>query len=132
MLDNPYDAEDITRICIRQLGLEDELEKKASRFLFCDTDPLVCKIWCEEKFGSCDPLIEKLFLENTYQLYLLCTPDLPWQPDALRENPYDRGRLFELYREQLEYYKLPYYIVKGTSELRSAMAIEAVDGLINM
>ena len=130
-LGRPYSADDIARICTKQIELEEEFSQKANQILFCDTDALVCKIWSEEKFGYCQPFIEKAFRQNIYELYLLCFPDLPWQPDPLRENPHDRGRLFELYREQLENSKLRFTVISGTGAARLALAIRAVNEVLD-
>ena len=40
------------------------------------------------KFNKCEKWI--LDTKDNYTYYLLCRPDIPWEPDPLRENPFDR------------------------------------------
>ena len=42
-----------------------------------------------------------LLKEQKIDHYFLCKPDIPWEPDPLRENPEDRERLFKLYERGL-------------------------------
>ncbi len=95
-------------------------------FLFCDTEFIVYKIWCDDKFGKCHPWILDMIRSHTYDLYLLCNTDLPWEADPLRENPDDRDRLFKLYKQELEDRKLPYVIISGSGKVRLNNAIKAV------
>jgi len=55
-----------------------------------------------KKYASCDPFILNKLDAFTPDLVLLCTPDIPWEADALRENPQDRDRLFEIYQKELD------------------------------
>ncbi len=108
-----YLLKDVVAIARGQLERENIAAQKVKKVLFCDTDLLVTKIWCEVVFGTCPDWIEQHFQLHRYDLYLLCYPDLPWEPDPLRENPDNREELFELYRRALEENELPYRIVKG-------------------
>ncbi len=113
-----YTMEDVVNIAHGQLQRENTASENASEVLFCDTDLLVTKIWCEVVFGACPEWIENQFHAHQYDLYLLCYPDIPWEPDPLRENPDDRKRLFTLYRQVLEESKLPFRVVKGLGNVR--------------
>ena len=99
---------------------------EAENFLFCDTEQIVNKIWCDEKFGTCHPWILDKILTHRYDLYLLCEPDLRWEADPLRENPEDRERLFELYKKELEVNKFPFVIINGQGKERLNKALEAM------
>ena len=52
-----YDQSDLIKIAQGQLGLEDECVNDAKRFLFCDTNLVVIKIWSDFKYGNCAPEI---------------------------------------------------------------------------
>ena len=108
-----YTLEDVVAIARGQLERENNLARQAKNVLFCDTDLLVTKIWCEVVFGICPDWIKQQFQTHHYDLYLLCYPDLPWEPDPLRENPDNREELFFLYRKVLEENGMPYRVVKG-------------------
>jgi len=124
-----YTLNDVLNIARGQLESEKEYLRLAKRFLFCDTDLLVAKIWCSEVFQEVPEWIEKSILENRYDLHLLCYTDIAWEPDILRENPHNRGYLFELYLKELNNYKFNYRIVKGQGAERLKNAITFVNSL---
>ncbi len=125
-----YVLEDVINIAKGQLERENEVAQKSKNLLFCDTDLLVTKIWCEVVFGSCPEWIENQFSKHVYDLYLLCCPDIPWEPDPLRENPDDRDQLFELYQSVLIENGLPFKIVRGLGEVRLENAITFVSEIL--
>lgn len=92
-----YQESDLLQIALGQLKSENEAESKNTPFLFCDTGVEVIKIWSQEKYKRVDSKIMDLLSGAEYDLVLLCKPNIPWQPDPLRENPVDRDRLFLLY-----------------------------------
>lgn len=122
-----YNYDDILDIAKGQFAKEESMASDASGFLFCDTDLIVNKIWCIDKFGKCHPWILDMISNHIYDLYLLCDIDLPWKDDPLRENPGDRHRLFTLYRQELDRLEFPYAIISGTGRERLENAIEAIN-----
>ncbi len=96
---------------------------------FYDTDTLNLWIWSIEKYGRAHPIIERLVRDTGYTWRLLCRPDIPWEPDPFRENPYDRDRLFAVWEREMRTYGFPYTIIEGTHAQRMQMAISVVDGL---
>lgn len=120
-LNRPYNYNDIEFIAKQQMKLEEKLIKNAERFLFCDSDMLVTKIWCDVKFGKCHPWIENAVEENRYDLYLLCKTDIPWQKDPLREDENNRDKLFELYKKELESREFPFKIISGNDRFNPAI-----------
>lgn len=113
-----------------QLALEDwMLEEATEPFYFVDTDMYVLKVWFEVVFGTCPPWILKQCAAQQCDLYLLCRPDLPWVPDALREYPdqHERERHFKMYLDLLVNDGRPFAIISGTEDERLRNAIAAVD-----
>ena len=101
--------------------------------LFCDTDLLVVLIWAEERFGRCPAWLRTAALDPAaYGLRLLLHPDLPWEPDPLREapDPAERVRLFERYRATLRAAGLPFTEISGVGEPRYAAAARAVEPVV--
>ena len=94
----PYNYIDILAIAKGQFENEQELLTKAKAFIFSDTEFIVNKIWCDEKYGKCHPWIIEMIDNHPSDLYLLCNTDLPWEDDPLRENPLDRDILLHLYK----------------------------------
>jgi len=122
---------DLLKMAELQRNALKEAIKKASHhaFVIADTDLTVIKIWSEEKFGTVDPMLEQWYTEESFDLYLLCSPDMPWQFDPLRENEFDRDRLFNRYVAELERRRRNYVIVKGNAESRLEYALKTVDEL---
>jgi nicotinamide riboside kinase len=96
----------------------------------CDTDLITIRIWGEEKYDRSDPWIVKQTEERPYALWLLCKPDIPWVYDPQRENPHDRDRLFDVYKQTLERLGKPYVVVGGEGNLRLEKAVKAVDQML--
>ncbi len=117
-----YQLSDI--IAIAQGQLKAEAAHKAP-LLICDTTALVCKIWAEVRYGHCPTELAALYRPQDYALHLLTRPDIPWEPDPLRENPNDRDYLFSLYEADLKASGANYRVVEGSRKKRLAMAIEA-------
>lgn len=126
-LDNPYSQNDLTAIAKGQIALEDKYLARNLNLTICDTSLEVLKIWSSYKYQSCDPFIEESLINRPPDLYLLMAPDLPWQPDPLRENPNDRLELFDLYRQELISSKVSFYEISGNGNERFEMAKKIVD-----
>ena len=125
-LDRPYVAADILTIAKGQLSHERQLLKKATGYLFCDTELIVTKIWNELKYGYCDPWILQNIKKNNYHLFLLCDIDLPWVDDPQREHPHFRKQLFDLYFQELTNRRLTFRIVSGIGSIRLKNAIKSI------
>lgn len=105
-------------------------EGKDTDLIVADTDLLTIKIWSEFKYGKVDPWIVKTLEEYKPDLYLLCSPDIPWQPDPLRENPDDRALLFRFYEKEIHSLDAAYHIISGDHEYRTNTAIEIISYLL--
>ncbi|QBC45485.1 AAA family ATPase [Iodobacter fluviatilis] len=123
---NDYGLDDIIRIAQGQLAAETAFH---APLLICDTTVLVCKIWAEVRYGHCPAKLAALYKPQDYALHLLTRPDLPWEPDPLRENPDDRDYLFDLYEADLKASGANYRVVEGNRERRLAMATILAMGL---
>ncbi|MFM8449680.1 MAG: AAA family ATPase [Haliscomenobacter sp.] len=99
--DGQYTESDLMAIARGQQALEDALVATGRSFHLCDTDMVVLKVWSEFRFGRTDSFIDLAVRQRRYDLTLLCLPDIPWQPDPLRENPDDRMVLLAHYRRAL-------------------------------
>lgn len=126
-LDRPYEQKDILMIAKEQLKREQEAYGSANRYLVCDTELIVTKIWSEVKYGSCDPWILDQIDQNRYDLLLLCDIDLPWMDDPLREHPHLRDHLFRLYHDELKTRGFPFRLISGTGMKRLINAVHAID-----
>lgn len=120
-----YDADEVERIARRQLDAEDAYAAQPDTdWLFCDTDLITCKIWLEYRYGYCPLWIAKGIAERPYTLHVLCAPDIPWEPDPLRENPNEREELHFLYKQTLLDFGKPFVEVSGTVQERMVSVLE--------
>jgi NadR type nicotinamide-nucleotide adenylyltransferase len=83
----PLDASDVEPIARGQIAEADEAETRAAGLLVLDTDLLSTVVYARHYYGACPAWVEEAARERRADLYLLCSTDLAWEPDA----PRDRG-----------------------------------------
>ncbi|MBL7981124.1 MAG: ATP-binding protein [Flavobacteriales bacterium] len=125
-LGRAYEERDLLVIARGQCAFEDDIPEQHDGLLFCDTDMITIRIWSEEKYGHCAPELMALAEHRHYDHWLLCTPDIPWEPDPLRENPHDRDRLFDVYHTMLTHLAKPFTLITGSPDERLRTAVAAV------
>ncbi len=94
-----------------------------------DTDALTTLIWAEDKFQTTANQ-QELWQAHLPAVYFLCYPDLPWQPDPLREDPTRRDELYARYEDYLATVEVPVIVVKGTGDRRWKTAWEMLQHLL--
>ena len=115
--------EDLIQIVQGQINEENRLVKTAKQFLFCDTNVLVTQVWSETHFeGYCDPRIQLWANTFQYDHYFLTNIDVPWESDDLRDQPKERKRMFNFFKNSLIKRNLPFTILKGNHETRIIQA----------
>ncbi len=95
-------------------------------YLIADTEMTVLKIWSEVKYGACAAELKELLDQQQFDHYFLCSPDIPWEEDPLREHPEMREELFHLYHSELESRQLPYTIITGDRETRIDLCLKTL------
>lgn len=124
-LGRPYNYSDLIEIArLEAVNLLNYRFAKAP-VIFVDTWLVVMRIWMEVRYGKCEPWIRTLPELYSDAHYLLCTPDLPWEYDPLRENPDNRWELFEMYENVLNQHGLNYTIIEGVEQNRYDLALHA-------
>lgn len=125
-----YSPKDVENIALGQSNLQKEAYAISpfQKYIFIDTDVLVCKIWYEYKYGKTSPIINELWENQKADLYLLCDINIPWQADPLRETPDEniRQELLNLYEAELKKANRPYLFVSGNLQERLAQVNEAL------
>lgn len=116
-----YTAKDLPIIWALQQEAEDAARASSASFVISDTGPEVIRVWAELKYGNCPKEILDASEERSYDLILLCAPDLPWQPDLLREAPDPKARqqLFIRYQNLLP--GKPTVVIRGNARLDLAL-----------
>ena len=130
-LDRVYNKDDLTQIAKGQMDLEEDIICQTPSYLICDTDLLTIKIWSEYKYGSCAPEIINLLMANLPDLYLLASPDFPWEEDSQRESPDNRDALFLVYKAEILKLGIPYVVLSGTAPERLEKAMEIFSNYFN-
>ena len=128
-LSKPYEQKDLLEIAKGQIEMENYLLQFAKDFIFCDTNLIVMKIWSEYKYGICHPWILEQLEKKSYDLYVLCGIDVPWEFDVQREHPTERKKLFDLYEQELIFYKKKYIKIEGSKEKRLSNVLASLENI---
>ena len=123
--------EDLLPIAIGQTKSENDGLNTANKFLFCDTNLLVTKVYSEIYFKFCDPILEKAAKKHQYDLFFLTDIDLPWQKDDLRDSEKVRNKSFEVFENALIDNQKPYIKLSGNPDNRLQKAINIINNLVN-
>ncbi len=122
-----YTKKDLDKIALGQFEFINQIDKKNQVY---DTEMLVIQIWSEFKYHSCSELILNLVQQQQIDHYFLCSPDIPYEEDPLRECPEQRDELFDIYLNKLKTYKVPFSIIKGTPSERIEKTLEIILNLL--
>ncbi|MBS1773191.1 MAG: ATP-binding protein [Bacteroidetes bacterium] len=131
-LGHNYTEVDLLAIAKGQIESENEYAVRANKYLVCDTDLYVLKVWSEASYGRCHKWILEEIAKRRYDLYLLTNIDIPWQEDPLREHPlpHERAYFYNLYRDIVIQSGVPWASVKGNEKERLELATNAVHLLL--
>ena len=123
------DVNDMLPIAYGQTKLENDSLSVANKFLFCDTNLLVTKVFSEVYYNFCDPLLEKAALKHEYDLFFLTNIDVPWEKDDLRDKPEGRESVFAVFKQTLIDNNKPFITLSGDKDLRLNKAVSIVNDL---
>ncbi len=121
--------EDMMPIAYGQVALENEKLYTAQKYLFCDTNLMVTKVFSEVYYGFCNPLLNEAALAHDYDLFFLTDIDVPWEKDDIRDNPNKRETVFSVFKQTLIDNKKPFITISGDKESRLAKATAIIDNL---
>lgn len=120
------DVNDMLPIAYGQTKLENDALSVANKFLFCDTNLLVTKIFSEVYYNFCDPILDKAAREHEYDLFFLTDIDVPWEKDDLRDKPNERESVFAVFKQTLIDNNKPFITLSGDKDLRLSKAISII------
>lgn len=118
---NEYTYQDVENIARHQVQQLQDLSLSSAEgipnpcrrdIIFFDTELIITKVWFLHKYGRCPEFLEQALRDYPMDVYLLCYPDMPWQPDLVRENPDIREYLFDWYEREIQALSIPYYIIR--------------------
>jgi nicotinamide riboside kinase len=123
------DVDDMLPIAYGQTKLENEKLAVANKYLFCDTNLLVTKVFSEVYYGYCHPQLDEAAQEHEYDLFFLTDIDVPWEKDDLRDKPEGRKSVFEVFKKSLINNNKPFITLSGDKDLRLEKAIAIIEDL---
>lgn len=123
------DIDDMLPIAYGQTKLENESALIANKYLFCDTNLMVTKVFSELYYNFCDSLLDKAARAHQYDLFFLTDIDVPWEDDGLRDSPEGRETIFETFKESLIDNKKPFITISGDKETRLKKAVTIIEDL---
>lgn len=112
-----------------QMEREDAAARDASRFLFCDTTPLMTALYSRWYWGRVDAGLAALESRHDYTFTVVTAPDGPWVPDGLqRESEQVRQTIHEQVMERLHERAIPFQLVSGSLPQRMLQADRYLSG----
>ncbi len=134
LLNRPYRFDDVLKIAQKQISdfCTNEFSEK-NALLFFDTGLIITKVWFKIVYKKVPTFLEDALKRIKVDLYLLCYPDIPWIADGIRENGGKaRVDLFNIYKQEIEYYQSNYIIIKGDKTERFLNAVNYIDSAYSL
>lgn len=117
-----WTTDDFVAIAREQQRLEDELAIGAGPLFFCDTDAMTTGLWHERYQGSRSDEVDRLGRMRTYDLFVLCDTDIPWEQDEIRLGAETRTAMHERFVDVLTSDRTePWVLVSGDVDERMAL-----------
>jgi HTH-type transcriptional repressor of NAD biosynthesis genes len=121
-------VQDYVDIAEQHRAAEDEALERAHRFLFVDTNALTTLLrgYAYGQVGEAPPSLLRYANEcrTRYDRHYLCGDDIPFTQDGWRTDAGWRARIQREVREDLRVRGIPYVVLNGTLELRTARVLE--------
>jgi NadR type nicotinamide-nucleotide adenylyltransferase len=124
----PYTYVDVCNIALKQIEEEQAIYNGTSTvdYVFFDTELIITKVWFDYRFGSTPDFLTEHLNSGFFDLYLLCSPDLPWEPDPVREHGEDREFFFNWYKREIDKIGKPCFVITGFGEQRFQNALNGL------
>lgn len=121
-------AADVEPIARATLDALQQVAAARPAVLVADTDLVSTVVYARAYYGDCPAWIADEARAQLANLYLLCAPDLPWQPDGVRDRPSASARaaMHEAFAETLREFGARVTLVEGSGDERTTHALQAV------
>ena len=118
-----WDTDEFHRIAMAQRQLENNLARlTVNGVVIADTDGLVTNVWHERYLERVTPS----FITPKPDLYLICSPDFPWQQDGTRESEQERQWMHERMLELAKKSGAAVEVLSGPHVERLSHALELI------
>ena len=124
------EPEDLLPIAYGQIKAENNALLTANKFLFCDTNLFVTKVFSELYYNFCDPVLDKAARKHKYDLFFLTDIDVPWEKDDLRDASQEREKTLAAFKNALSENNKPFIVLSGNASSRFKKAREIVENLV--
>jgi NadR type nicotinamide-nucleotide adenylyltransferase len=123
-------AADVEPIALATIAALDQ--GKGAGVVICDTDLVSTVVYARAYYGSCPAWIEAECRDHLGDLYLLCTPDIPWVADGVRDRPLasERTAMHEAFALTLRDLGARTVLIEGTGTARTDRALAAVNAAL--
>ncbi len=123
-----WDTADFIAIAVEQQRQEDAAG--AGHLLFCDTDAMSTDLWHERYLGSRSAAVDAVARMRTYDLFVLCDIDVPWEADEIRLGDDTRAAMHQRFLEVIAAERPePMLLVTGDVETRLKLVDAEIDRL---
>lgn len=120
------DATDVDRIAERHAAAEDRLRAANPPLIVLDTDLMSTVAYGRHYYGSSSVWLESEAQARRGDLYLLCSTDIPWVPDGIRDRPMGREEMLDHFRRVLSEFDARTADIWGFGPARLEAALAAV------
>ena len=125
---------DVSPIAREHIALADAAAARAGSagtdLIVLDTDLVSTLVYSRHYYGDAPAWIEPEARARLADLYLLCDVDIPWVADGIRDQPDNRGGMFERFRAELERLGACIVVIRGAGDERCVIADGAVGARI--
>lgn len=122
-----WTTEDFIAIANRQQELEDAAAVDSGPMLFCDTDAMTTALWHERYLKIRSREVDEIGRKRTYDLFVLCDIDIPWEHDSIRLGADTRASMHKRFLEELTLVRTePWILASGNVEQRMARVEGAI------
>ena len=100
-----------------------------SRYVFCDTAPLLTAIYSAFVFNDQSLFTRARSLHGRYALTLMLAPDIAWVADEQRDGAHVRQPITDMIANELTALNLPTARIAGQGDARFASALATITAL---
>lgn len=121
-------ARDVEPIARATILAQQQVQGTEAPAIVLDTDLVSTMVYARAYYGNCPAWIEAACRERLGDLYLLCSTDIPWVADGVRDRPLtsERAAMHDAFALALHDLGARTVLIEGTGDARTDRALAAV------